>query len=230
MTRSNVTHAEALRRLVAEVKLLDAVEVGERWNQLGGVLAVAEGVLRDGEKQEPVAYLRFRAAQMRVGACDIDHNEWLETCHAHEIGDDKLPAFPVYATPFIAPTAVVAVPEGFALVPKQPTPEMVNTLAEGNYSISITDAYVEMLKIAPQPAAAPSGDAWQPIETAPKDGMRFLGVHDGKVGFWHWQGDDPLSTRPVGWRDNFIHVYREGSGPTHWMPIPDVAAITATKE
>jgi hypothetical protein len=36
---------------------------------------------------------------------------------------------------------------------------MVNTLAEGNYSISITDAYSEMLKVAPVAvSAAPSGE------------------------------------------------------------------------
>lgn len=50
---------------------------------------------------KPVAYLKFRAAQQwsGVGGHVIEHNEWLETCHAHEIGDDKQPAFPVYTAP-----------------------------------------------------------------------------------------------------------------------------------
>lgn len=57
-------------------------------------------------EQQPVAYLRFRAAQQwsGVGGHDIDHNEWLETCHSHEIGDDKMPAFPVYTAPQAADT------------------------------------------------------------------------------------------------------------------------------
>ncbi len=47
--RCNVTPLEALRRLIAEVKQLDAVEVGARWNQLQGELGVAEGVVRDAQ-------------------------------------------------------------------------------------------------------------------------------------------------------------------------------------
>lgn len=65
--------------------------------------------------QEPVAYLRFRAAQQwsGVGGHGIEHSEWLETCHVHEIGDDKLPAFPVYTAPPPAPVAAPAVAEGW---------------------------------------------------------------------------------------------------------------------
>lgn len=35
---ASLTPMEALRRLIAEVKQLDAAEVGERWNQLQGEL------------------------------------------------------------------------------------------------------------------------------------------------------------------------------------------------
>lgn len=68
---------------------------------------------------EPVAYLRFRAAQQwsGVGGHDIEHAEWFETCHAHEIGDDKQPAFPVYATP--SPSLAVRD------IPREPTSEMM---------------------------------------------------------------------------------------------------------
>lgn len=45
MTAPLLTPLEALRRLIAEVKQLDAAEVGERWNQLQGELGVAEGVV-----------------------------------------------------------------------------------------------------------------------------------------------------------------------------------------
>lgn len=67
-------------------------------------------------------------------------------------------------------------------------------------------------------------EQWQPIETAPRDGSRFLGSYQGKVGFWHWQNDPESTGRPIGWRDSFIFVSREGEGPTHWMPIPEVPA------
>lgn len=57
---------------------------------------------------------------------------------------------------------------------------------------------------------------WRDIASAPKDGSKFLAWHpDGYADFFHWQ-----SHANVGWRDNFIQVYREGAGPTHWMPIP----------
>ena len=56
-------------------------------------------------------------------------------------------------------------------------------------------------------------DAWQPIETAPKDGTRVLlhYVHKNftKIGAWdagcrYWSADQWFHERP----------------PTHWMPLP----------
>ena len=60
---------------------------------------------------EPIAHLRFRAAQQwsGIGGHDIEHAEWFETCHAHEVGDDKQPAFPVYAA---TPSPSLAVRDG----------------------------------------------------------------------------------------------------------------------
>ena len=75
-------------------------------DQVRAVLSAAAELVEQHEAQEPVAYLRFRAAQQwsGIGGHDIEHAEWFETCHAHEIGDDKLPAFPVYAQPTLAAT------------------------------------------------------------------------------------------------------------------------------
>lgn len=68
-----------------------------------------------------------------------------------------------------------------------------------------------------------SGDSqWQPIETAPKDGSRFIAwFPDEGIDFCHWQKSE-YESMPEGWRDSFITVYREGwkEGPTHWMPLP----------
>lgn len=52
MTRATTTPSEALAQLIAECKLLDASEVGERWNQFNGAIAVAEMVLRDDKESE----------------------------------------------------------------------------------------------------------------------------------------------------------------------------------
>jgi hypothetical protein len=66
---------------------------------------------------------------------------------------------------------------------------------------------------------------WQPIETAPKDGTRFLAVNDGWHEFFHWQDGANAHTKgwPTGWCSAFT-VYREGTGPTHWMPLPPLPA------
>lgn len=49
----------------------------------------------------PAAYLRFRTAQNWDGRGDIEYDEWLEVCDKGDIGDDKLPAFAVYAEPVL---------------------------------------------------------------------------------------------------------------------------------
>src|SRR6185503_19475154 len=60
MTHSTVTHAEALRRLLAATKLIDYADCKDEtvWQALGAAQGTAEGVLRDGEKQEPVGYVQ----------------------------------------------------------------------------------------------------------------------------------------------------------------------------
>lgn len=48
---------------------------------------------------EPFSYVKFRAAQNISSEGDVDANEWYEFCEQEAVGDDKLPAFPVYVTP-----------------------------------------------------------------------------------------------------------------------------------
>lgn len=53
---------------------------------------------------------------------------------------------------------------------------------------------------------------WQPIETAPKDGITVLGYEHGWIGtIRYWNG------RKSGWVDE-IDQY---CSPTHWMPVPE---------
>ena len=65
---------------------------------------------------------------------------------------------------------------------------------------------------------------WQPIETAPKDGTRFLGL--AKKGAWastcYYVG--PTSRHPGNNLDWFMGV--DGwPQPTHWMPLPPAPEV-----
>lgn len=81
---------------------------------------------------------------------------------------------------------------------------------------------------------------WQPIETAPKDGTRFLAfVPDQEdciaaiaVAFWN-PGSPSVNFKPTEdpdlWRRTITengHFELEGGWyfPTHWMPLPDPPA------
>ena len=73
----------------------------------------------------------------------------------------------------------------------------------------------------PSGGPAPELRAWQPIETAPKDGTRVLVamIQDERV----WRVSD-ASFRQIGW-------YTGGGESchwrTHWMPMPDPPALAA---
>lgn len=73
----------------------------------------------------------------------------------------------------------------------------------------------------PQPGP---NDAWQPIETAPKDGTEFLAwVHTaagGRVATVQWlDGQWVESYDLAGWMPEY--------GPTHWRPLPDPPALSS---
>lgn len=55
-----------------------------------------------GARQEPVAWLRFWAAQYSTEDGNIGTDEGLKVCEPHEFGMDGRPAFPVYASPVSA--------------------------------------------------------------------------------------------------------------------------------
>jgi hypothetical protein len=215
MTTAN----EALRQLTEVCKLVDFADCAERpelWHKLNAAQQVAEEVLRRPEQAQPAptgdseqdALLSSQVGKWRKEVARL--NDLIATATGEQ--------------------AVAAVPDGFALVPLIATDDMIVAFAEQWYSKrqaiddpDMADAYKAMLAVAPQPAAAPSGDAWQPIETAPKDGTRIL---IGRAGYpwtfvagWnphrqHWAyGSDAMSYLPMA---------------THWKPSP--LAPTATKE
>lgn len=57
---------------------------------------------------------------------------------------------------------------------------------------------------------------WQPIYSAPKDGVTILAWYSEseEYGLVEWSGDEIAGC----WMDNFDG--REVSAPTHWQPLP----------
>lgn len=78
-------------------------------------------------------------------------------------------------------------------------------------------------------------DAWQPIETAPKDGSEFIAwwIHPGgPIGAisTHWLDNTNTRTPWAGWRAPSMRVMHPGGKPTHWMPLPNSPVAAMTKE
>lgn len=99
---------------------------------------------------------------------------------------------------------------------KRPLDEQMARLNE-----TVTRLNVENERLRSQSATAP---AWQPIETAPRDGTDVLltvigddGYGEIDVGSWgfieksDWDGSDV-----IGWLSNYGRIEE----PTHWMPLP----------
>lgn len=69
--------------------------------------------------------------------------------------------------------------------------------------------------------------AWQPIETAPKDGTSILVAHELAVFSACWEKDGrETNTGQPGWIDGVMNRSEEYVvyEPTHWMPLPDLPA------
>lgn len=237
-----MTATEALRQCIEAMKLVDfkdCAESEELWHKFNLAQANAERLLRDGEKQEP-AVNAFDAMTKYSGA-SIATTYWMEQEDFY-LADDVKAAIAAHPAPSLQ--AVGAVPEGYALVPLVATDDMIVAFAEQWYSKrqviddpDMADAYKAMLAAAPQPAAAPSGDAWQPIETAPKgkNGVSFMmlanGPEDDQSVSIGMQIDGKFYAGSVfyclGNKEKPFEIREHKVQPTHWMPMPDTPA---TKE
>ena len=69
---------------------------------------------------------------------------------------------------------------------------------------------------------------WQPIETAPRDGVEILAWDDGIVivSYRYDDNDQYGNNRGKMWLDNSYDDFSCGLAsvpynPTHWMPLPD---------
>lgn len=227
MSATTVTAIEALRRLVAEVKLLDASEVGERWNQLGGVLGVAEGVLRDGEEGDAIGtLLRGDDSILFEPLYDFHVTDGMKVYAAPTAAEkNKMYRRRMDALPIAAPTAVVAVPEDERAAFEADTLDVFpvatfGRFASGRYNIDWIENQWEGWQrrakfAAPQPAAAPSGDVERKDATSvmPRPCNH---CHGGKVKSGLTMMEQPC------------HIC-SGSGVI-WPNSGIVAAITATKE
>jgi hypothetical protein len=76
----------------------------------------------------------------------------------------------------------------------------------------------------PAPAMGELVEAWQPIETAPKDGTRIMAYWPDVHGVSNaTQAETWFGPRSVGWDDAcWQTAYEWGDGyndPTHWKPL-----------
>lgn len=113
------------------------------------------------------------------------------------------------------------------LVPAEPTPEMSAAgfcVDEGHDPAGV---YRAMLAAAPQhPSSVSQWPAWQPIETAPRDGTALLLWEEASihpfVGWWAmggWHVSHEHVDAEGGW-DGAVVVDRLIMPITHWMPLP----------
>lgn len=178
MSRSNVTLAEALQRLLDATKQIDFADCKDErvWQAIGDAQGTAEGVLRDGVEQKPVAWWRYSYID-EDGSHDLDMY----------YGDDPTkhyapsahPWNALYAEPVAAQTAVApaSVPTGWKLVPIEPTPEMTASAMTGaKFDPKLAGMFISGLiaNYRKMLAAAPSIAAPTEVE---RDAARFVFEH-----------------------------------------------------
>lgn len=109
-----------------------------------------------------------------------------------------------------------AVPAGWKLVPVEPTEAMQFPSymgPDGPKWPMRKSIYRAMLAAAPQPPA----NAWQPIETAPRDGTTPILLHG--------HGGTLIGIRPIDCpNDAACDMLGLACYPTHWMPLPQPPA------
>lgn len=87
---------------------------------------------------------------------------------------------------------------------------------DGSTFMHEADALVEgIIAIASSSRAAPAQSAWQPIETAPKDGRAFLACTGNWMTVCHWHHHQRC------WATNgpAYSPYPADEQPTHWQPL-----------
>jgi len=104
-----------------------------------------------------------------------------------------------------------------------------NPRPECNWGMLDTSSVIlSALAATAQSEASEGRDAWQPIESAPKDGTAIL-LAAGGVGIGKWVDTFKSGAAANYWMS--LRLDRFMTGPvTHWMPLPSApVAIQSTK-
>jgi hypothetical protein len=97
------------------------------------------------------------------------------------------------------------------------TETQIEAAAEAIISLAGTGSYRQLARVALEAAEKA---AWQPIETAPKDGtgvLLFNPYEEQWVAIGRWL-DHIHEDFHYGWN---VDQWRDGSEPTHWRPLVD---------
>lgn len=132
-------------------------------------------------------------------------------------------------------TAALSCPDGFRLVPVEPTQEMVETgervLAHevfDGWQYTLPDNAIQLIYralLAASPSPAVDGNAgWRPIESAPKAGTIVLGTWSDT-----WP-DHPHVEAVYCCEGKWFYAYDGDThhrAPTHWQPLPSAPSQDA---
>lgn len=146
-----------------------------------------------------------------------------------------------------------SVPGGYAIVPVEPTPEMLTAgeCESDSDRATYETVYAAMIAAAPTPATWPDGtprafdnyahdkqfsedsptppvseDRWLPIETAPKYGRILAVMPSGAMSVIVWLEASHPDADGEGW---YEHWKFDPVDPTHWMPLPKSPAMQEDK-
>ena len=152
--------------------------------------------------------------------------------HGDRVAARQLETAEKYAT--VALTAALSCPDGFRLVPVEPSAEMVrcgeDALRKSGSGLSQLDGrkaadriYRAMLAASPAPAVDNAG--WRPIASAPKDGTRILAWHqndwsrDPRWRVIYWTGAEGMAYRNT-WLCDVCTLSVLERNILGWQPLP----------
>lgn len=146
------------------------------------------------------------------------------------LGNPRAKIEPLYTSPPVASPE----PEGWVLVPMEPTFEMAKAAIHLDPKSDLDAKYRAMLSARPTPPCDGRAEAleWQPIETAPKDGTEILVTRHPMsmqvVVSWRegMIGDFSTGWKGCRWRSDAGRVIE----PTHWMLLPHLPRALTQKD